>query len=121
MVLIGLLWAASPTEDAENDTWTFVKDAKNDYVARANPLESIFRVNTVVDGKRTQLQVAETTYPGAWYLLRVTMKGDQIVCYKDGVKSLDVHNATFPGRGKIGHWSKSDAQTVFDALKLQGL
>ena len=49
------------------------------------------------------------------------MKGDHIVCYKDGVKLLDVHDATFPGPGKIGLWSKSDAQTEFDELKLQGL
>ncbi|MGD0045059.1 MAG: family 16 glycoside hydrolase, partial [Isosphaeraceae bacterium] len=103
----GLIWRA--------------KDAKNYYVARFNPLENNFRVYTVVDGKRTQLQSAEATYPGAWCHLRVTMKGDHIVCYKDGVKLLDVHDATFPGPGKIGLWSKSDAQTEFDELKLQGL
>jgi hypothetical protein len=103
----GLIWRA--------------KDANNYYVARFNPLENNFRVYTVVDGKRTQLQSAEATYPGAWCHLRVTMKGDHIVCSKDGVKLLDVHDPTFPGPGKIGLWSKSDAQTEFDELKLQGL
>jgi hypothetical protein len=103
----GLIWRA--------------KDAKNYYVARFNPLENNFRVYTVVDGKRTQLQSAEVTHQGDWSRLRVTMKGDHIVCYLDGVKLLDIHDATFPGPGKIGLWSKSDAQTEFDELKLQGL
>jgi len=103
----GLIWRA--------------RDAKNYYVARFNPLENNFRVYTVVDGKRTQLQSADAVSPGAWFQLRVTMKGDHIVCYKDGVKLLDVHDATFPGPGKIGLWSKSDAQTEFDDLQLQGL
>jgi hypothetical protein len=102
----GLIWRA--------------KDAKNYYVARFNPLENNFRVYTVVDGKRTQLQSAEVTHQGDWCRLRVTMKGDHIVCYLDGVKLLDIRDATFPGPGKIGLWSKSDAQTEFDELKLQG-
>jgi hypothetical protein len=102
----GLIWRA--------------KDAKNYYVARFNPLENNFRVYTVVDGKRTQLQSAEVTHQGDWCRLRVTMKGDHIVCYLDGVKLLDICDATFPGPGKIGLWSKSDAQTEFDELKLQG-
>lgn len=45
----GLIWRA--------------KDAKNYYVARFNPLENNFRVYTVVDGKRTQLQSAKAAYP----------------------------------------------------------
>jgi hypothetical protein len=101
----GLIWRA--------------KDARNYYLTRFNPLENNFRVYTVVEGKRTQLQSAEATYPGAWCQLRVTMKGDHIICVKDGVKLLDVRDATFPGSGKIGLWSKSDAQTEFDELKLQ--
>jgi hypothetical protein len=102
----GLIWRA--------------KDAKNYYLARFNPLENNFRVYTVVDGKRTQLQSADASYPGAWCHLRVNMKGDHIACFKDGVKLLDVHDSTFPGPGQIGLWSKSDAQTEFDELELQG-
>jgi hypothetical protein len=52
--------------------------------------------------------------------IEIECTGD-VVCYKVGVKLLDVHDATFPGPGKIGLWSKSDAQTEFDELKLQGL
>ncbi len=103
----GLIWRA--------------RDAKNYYIARFNPLEHNFRVYTVVNGKRTQLQSAEATYAGGWCRIRVTMKGDHIVCYKDGGKLLDVHDSTFPDHGKIGLWSKSDAQTEFDELKLEGL
>jgi hypothetical protein len=94
------------------------KDAKNYYLARFNPLEKNFRVYTVVDGKRTQLQGADVDHAGDWRLLRVNMTGDHIVCYLDGAKLLEVHDTTFPDSGKIGLWSKSDAQTEFDNLNL---
>ena len=97
------------------------KDAKNYYLARFNPLERNFRVYTVVDGKRTQLQSADVTGPDGWCRLRVTMSGDHIVCYLDGTKRLEVRDTTFPGPGKIGLWSKSDAQTEFDDLKVERL
>jgi hypothetical protein len=46
------------------------------------------------------------------------MKGDHIVCYLDGKKYLDVHDSTVPEAGKIGLWSKADAQSHFDDLVL---
>ena len=101
----GLIWRA--------------RDPKNYYIARFNPLEDNFRVYTVVDGKRTQLQSADVTRSPDWCRLRVTMKGDHIVCYLDGALLLDVHDSTFPNAGEIGLWSKSDAQTEFDELELR--
>jgi hypothetical protein len=101
----GLIWRA--------------RDPKNYYIARFNPLEENFRVYTVVDGKRTQLQSAKVTHSPDWCRLRVTMKGDHIICYLDGALLLDVHDTTFPEAGKIGLWSKSDAQTEFDELELR--
>ena len=102
----GLIWRA--------------RDPKNYYVARFNPLENNFRVYTVVDGNAPSFG-RRSHLRGRWCRLRVTMKGDHIVCHQDGVKLLDVHDTTFPGPGKIGLWSKSDAQTEFDDLELQGL
>ena len=97
------------------------RDAKNYYIARFNHKEDNFRVYTVVDGVRSQpLRNANVKHHDGWTVVRVTMKGDHIECYLDGEKYLDVHDSTFPGAGKIGVWSKSDAQSQFDDLTLSG-
>jgi hypothetical protein len=44
------------------------------------------------------------------------MAGNKISCYLDGQKHLEVEDATFQGAGKIGLWSKADAQSYFDDL-----
>jgi hypothetical protein len=95
------------------------KDAKNYYVARNNPLGSgSYNVYKVVDGKRSMLKGVPLQRTEGWHTLRVTMKGDHIECYYDGKKYLDVDDPTFDGAGKIGLWSKSDAQSHFDDLTL---
>ena len=96
------------------------KDKKNYYIARYNHLEDNYRVYKVVDGKRTMFLSANITHDDAWHTLRVTMTGDQITCYYDGKKFLEVKDTTFPEAGKIGLWSKADAQSQFDDLTLQG-
>jgi hypothetical protein len=97
------------------------RDAKNYYIARYNHLEDNYRVYKVVDGRRSQpFQNADIKHHDGWTTLRVTMTGDHIECYYDGKKYLDVHDSTFPGAGKIGLWSKADAQSQFDDLTLIG-
>ena len=93
-------------------------DSKNYYIARFNPLEDNFRVYKVVDGKRTQLLSANAKNIPGWHILHVRMRGDHITCELDSKAFLDVHDATFPNAGKIGLWSKADAQTQFDDLIL---
>jgi hypothetical protein len=101
----GLVWRAS--------------DARNYYIARYNHLEDNFRVYKVVDGRRSQpFQNADVKHHDGWTTVRVTMEGDHIECYLDGNKYLDAHDSTFPEAGKIGVWSKSDAQSQFDDLTL---
>ena len=100
----GLIWRA--------------KDAKNYYLARYNPLEDNYRLYHVVDGKRTLIQNVDITHSDGWHTLRVTMAGDQITCYYDGKKYLEAKDSTLPESGKIGLWSKADAQSQFDDLTL---
>ncbi|MEK6571778.1 MAG: family 16 glycoside hydrolase, partial [Bacteroidota bacterium] len=64
----------------------------------------------------TQLQSANFKASEAWHTIRVTMTADRIECYFDGKKYLDVKDSTFREAGKIGLWTKSDAQTHFDDL-----
>src|SRR5262249_60390192 len=94
------------------------KDAKNYYLARYNPLEDNYRLYRVVGGKRTLIQNADIPHSGGWHTLRVTMTGDQVACYYDGKKYLEAKDTNFPEAGKIGLWSKADAQSQFDDLPL---
>ena len=97
------------------------KDAKNYYIARYNPLEDNYRVYKVVNGRRSaEIQNADIRHTDGWHTLRVTMSGDHIECYYDDKKYLDVHDSTFTGSGKIGLWSKADAQSHFDDLNVSG-
>ncbi|MGD0898784.1 MAG: family 16 glycoside hydrolase [Thermoguttaceae bacterium] len=97
--------------------WRY-KDADNYYLARMNPLEDNYRVYKVVAGKRTQLGSAGMKIPaGEWHVLRVVHQGNHIECYLDDKRHLDVRDDTFPDAGKIGLWTKADAQTHFAGLK----
>ena len=44
------------------------------------------------------------------------MSGREILGNLDGKKFLVAEDSTFPDAGKIGLWSKSDAQSYFDDL-----
>jgi hypothetical protein len=99
--------------------WRF-QDQNNYYIARMNPLEDNFRVYKVVAGKRIQLGTKEDLKvpAGEWHTIKIEQQGDDIQCSLDGNKHLDVHDDTFKEGGKIGVWSKADAQTYFDNLKV---
>ena len=100
--------------------WRY-RDHDNYYVARMNPLEDNYRVYKVVRGKRIQLATKErlTVKSGEWHKLKITMVGDHIQCFLDGKKLLDAKDTAFPGAGKVGLWSKADAQTYFDDLSIR--
>jgi hypothetical protein len=110
---------AGETDQGGGLVWR-AKDAKNYYLARYNPLEDNYRLYKVVDGKRTLIQNADIQHSDGWHTLRVTMTGDLITCYYDGKKFLEAKDTTFPEAGKIGLWSKADAQSQFDELTLEG-
>jgi hypothetical protein len=96
------------------------QDADNYYIARWNPLENNFRVYKVEKGKRARLATADVKLPGdKWHVLRIVHKGSEIRCYLDGKLHLEVKDATFPKAGKIGLWTKADAQTSFADLKAE--
>jgi hypothetical protein len=102
--------------------WRY-QDADNYYIARMNPMEDNFRVYKVVGGKRMQLATTrdDVKVPaGEWHTLKIQNKGDEIACFLDGKKYLEVKDDTFPKAGKVGLWTKADAQTRFDDLKISG-
>jgi hypothetical protein len=101
--------------------WRY-QDANNYYIARMNPLEDNFRVYKVVAGKRMQLGTKEDLKipVGEWHKMRIKQSGDHIECSLDGQKYLAVDDATFQKAGMIGLWTKADAQTHFDQVKVEG-
>ena len=96
------------------------KNAQTYYVARYNPLEDSFRVYKVVDGKRFQLGSVKTPGDKEWHTLHVTMQGSHITCLFDGQTGMEVDDSTIRGFGRIGLWSKADAQSYFDDLTATG-
>lgn len=100
----GLIWRAA--------------DDRNYYLARANPLEQNIRVYRVVKGVRHLLQnVDQTIDVRRWHTLRVIHRGCQITIFYDDKQVLALCDTTFHG-GKVGLWTKSDAVTYFDDLRL---
>jgi hypothetical protein len=99
--------------------WRY-KDANNYYLARINPLEDNFRLYKVVDGKRTKIASANLkTAAGTWHVLRVEHQGKHIRCYFGNKWLLTAGDDTFPDAGRIGLWTKADAQTSFAALRAE--
>jgi hypothetical protein len=100
--------------------WRY-QDAGNYYIARYNPLESNYRVYKFVNGKRMQLETEENIQlkAGEWHTLKIKMVGNHIECFLDGKKYLDAKDDTIAKAGQIGLWTKADAETYFDDLRVQ--
>jgi hypothetical protein len=101
--------------------WRY-QDANNYYICRMNPLEDNYRVYKVIAGKRVQLETKEqlTVKANEWHKLKVKMEGNRIECFLDGEKMLDVKDDAFQKAGKVGLWTKADAQTSFDDFRVKG-
>lgn len=102
--------------------WRY-QDANNYYVARFNPLEDNYRFYHVIDGKRTQLVTKEEIKipTGTWHALAIKHVGDKIECFLDGKKELEATDKTIQRPGKVGLWTKADAQTHFDDFRVTDL
>ena len=57
---------------------------------------------------------------GSWHVLKIKQAGDHIECWLDDTRHLDVKDGTFTAAGKVGLWTKADAQTRFDDLRVRG-
>ena len=109
--------------------WRFI-DKDNYYVVRANPLEDNVVLYKVVDGDRTDLPVLGKgrTYGvdvkplgNIWNTLKLKVIDDLFTVYLNGMEIFQVKDATFTNAGKIGLWTKADAVTYFDNLKVKNI
>jgi hypothetical protein len=101
--------------------WRY-KDNNNYYICRMNPLEDNYRVYHVMNGQRVQIGGKEgiKVPVGEWHKLKVEVNGNKMEGYLDGKKMWEVTDDTFKEAGKVGLWSKADAQSHFDEFKASG-
>jgi hypothetical protein len=112
---------AGKTDQGGGFVWRY-KDHDNYYICRMNPLEDNYRVYHVVNGRRVQIGGKEKIKvpTGEWHKLKVEVKGDKMEGYLDGEKIWEVKDETFKDAGKVGLWSKADAQSHFDEFMASG-
>lgn len=106
--------------------WRFT-DKNNYYVVRANPLEDNVVLYKVENGNRIDLPLVGKgkTY-GAdvqpmgnqWHTLKLIVKKDLFTVYMDEKELFKVQDQTFTHEGKVGFWTKADAVTYFDDLRI---
>ena len=90
-------------------------DENNYYVTRWNPLESNLRTYKVENGKRSQLQsISFDASEKSWHHLQVDVRGPVHTVTFDGSRSrMMLEDASFQDGGKVGLWTKADAETEF--------
>ncbi|MEX2286597.1 MAG: family 16 glycoside hydrolase [Planctomycetaceae bacterium] len=111
---------AGKEDQGGGPVWRF-KDANNYYIARMNPLEDNFRLYKVVGGKRSQLGSTDVeAEAGKWHTIRIKHDGNHVECFLNDKLQLDVTDDAFQEAGKIGLWTKADAQTRFAGIKVKG-
>ena len=111
---------AGDSDQGGGFVWRY-KDHNNYYICRMNPLEDNYRVYHVVAGRRVQIGGKEgiKVPVGEWHKLKVEVKGNKMAGYLDGEKIWEVTDDTFKDAGKVGLWSKADAQSHFDEFKVE--
>jgi len=106
------------------------RDDDNYYVVRANALEDNVVAYKTENGKRSDIGVkgresaygVEVDVPhGEWNSLRLIARGALFEVFLNGRKLFEVENDTFRTAGKIGLWTKADAVTQFDDLRVTRL
>ncbi len=96
------------------------KDENNYYVVRWNPLENNFRLYYVKNGKRRMLKSSRLVAdPKKWHEIKVITEDKKIECYFDGQLKMRFFSSVFTDAGKFGLWSKADANSLFDDLKVK--
>jgi len=106
--------------------WRYT-DADNYYVVRANPLEDNVVLYKVVNGIRTDLPILGKgkTYGmdvpklgNDWFSLSVKVADDLFTVYLNGKELFRVQDQSITKAGKVGLWTKADAVTYFDELRI---
>lgn len=117
-VEVSLRPLSGKAEQGGGPAWR-VKDKNNYYVCTVNPLEGNFRLYVVQDGKRRQLATGAAAIDTAkWHTIKAGHHGEKITCWLDGEKVLEAKDQTLGHEGGVGVWTRGDARTAFDDLRV---
>jgi hypothetical protein len=98
------------------------KSADDYYVARANALENNVRFYRVVGGKRQMIAGVDAHVPGgAWHTLGIAARDDRFIILFNGRELFGATDATLPGPGRVGMWTKADSVTWFESITIRSL
>jgi hypothetical protein len=106
------------------------QNSDNYYVVRANSLENNVVAYKTESGRRDSIGInTKTASYGVdvevphkvWNTLGVVVRGDLFEIYLNNRKLFEVTNDVFSEPGKIGLWTKADAVTYFDDLRIEVL
>jgi hypothetical protein len=101
----GVVWRASGPNDY--------------YVTRWNPLEKNVRTYKVERGRRTMLSSVDVDADArGWHELALRVRGDEHEVSFDKKRVAIVDDATYMDAGRFGFWTKADATTSFDDLRV---
>ncbi len=96
------------------------RSAEDYWLARWNPLEQNVRLYVVEGGERRTLESAATELDAAaWHHLKIVARGARVEVFLDGEPYLSTEDAALPGDGQVGLWTKADASTAFDDLRIE--
>lgn len=94
-------------------------DERNYYLVRWNPLEKNVCAYRTINGRRITLQfTAVAGGSGSWHSLQVTMRGRVMEVEFDGASVMSLPDDKWKEAGRVGLWTRSDAQSSFDDLKI---
>ena len=92
------------------------------YLARANALENNVRFYRVVGGKRQMIAgVDAPVVSGAWHTLGIAARDDRFIILFNGRELFGATDATLPGPGRVGLWTKADSLTWFENIRIKSL
>jgi len=79
--------------------------------------------DAAVKGVRTQLDTAQNLKadPKAWHEIKIVHQADQIHCYLNGEHLLTAEDEAITRPGRVGVWTKADAQTYFAQLTVMSI
>ncbi|MBA3273129.1 MAG: hypothetical protein H0T11_04560 [Chthoniobacterales bacterium] len=95
------------------------QDKDNYYVLRANAKVGNVALFKVADGKLEKLADRSTGVTlNKWQELRLVARGDAFETFLDDVSLFTAKDGAISDAGKVGLWTRSDSEAVFDDLRI---
>ena len=107
------------TDQCGGVIWRY-KDENNYYFARADALEKNVAVYKIENGRRIPLiaAVKHEIPADAWYILKITARGNRFEVYLDHRRVLQGRDGTFSQPGQVDVWTGAGALTYFDDFRV---